>query len=209
MRVRVEGVPALPIGLSARWQAEAHRAGLGSDLHAQRLAARSFTTTRVVHKGTHGTGSAARPASGEGGAGQGGDAGGQAPESGAGGGKKPGRLKAFVRDYGTLGLVTWTGLYLVGVPILFVGFRAGDNFGVDPLAALDALGSREAMMRLVGVEDPSAPLSANTTAIMFAVAVNEVIEPLRWVVLVPLVRSLRRRLDARAAARRTTRTGRD
>mmetsp|Transcript_4257 Transcript_4257/g.15694 ORF Transcript_4257/g.15694 Transcript_4257/m.15694 type:complete len:237 (-) Transcript_4257:1012-1722(-) len=113
--------------------------------------------------------------------------------------KQPGKLRTFVKDYGPLGLVSWTGFWLAGIPVLYVGFRATDNFGFDAMGLLEHLGARESTASLLGL-DPKEPISAKTTSLMLAIAVNEVVEPVRWLVLIPFVRWARRALDRRAAA---------
>lgn len=122
--------------------------------------------------------------------------------------KRKSRMRQFVADYGALGLVSWTGLWAIGIPMLYVPLLATDNFGLDPLQILDWLNvSREQAASLVGVEvDPSEDsetlkLSPKATALVLSVFINEALEPLRWVILIPLVRALKRRQRARQASK--------
>lgn len=112
-------------------------------------------------------------------------------------GKKPGKFRAMLTEYGPLGIGVYLGMWAVGIPPLYAALAATNNFGMDPSAILDYVGTDT----LFGYDLRALTSKPKYVSIALALVLNEVAEPLRWLLVIPVTRVVRRMLDARKGRR--------
>ena len=90
--------------------------------------------------------------------------------------------------------------YVAPLVLSFAAFRVGDNFGLDPLVALEALHAKEAVFGALGLPPTAAPEPWQTSA-MLAYIFNTFAELARLPAAIALAPRLKKALEERKHSR--------
>eukprot|EP00808_Paulinella_micropora_P022191 g59754.t1 len=105
--------------------------------------------------------------------------------------KRPQGMIDFIREYGALGFSVYTTMWIVGVPPIAVATYATDNFGLDIVEVLDMFQQED----LFGLGIRQGGVAKWQVSVALAVAINECLEPLRWLLVIPLTKRTRAFVD--------------
>ena len=106
---------------------------------------------------------------------------------------------AALKENGSSFAALYGAFYIAPLALSFAAFRAGDNFGLDPLVALEALHAKETVFGALGLPPTAAPEPWQTSA-MLAYIFNTVAELARLPAAIALAPRLKKALEDRKRA---------